>query len=207
MIDIVDNSQRHQLVGLNALFDLPDSLDLRGQSAIPVVDRLERVSREAPWVDIGRIEEAGELAHITERIDLFKFEPPAEIALFTNFAWCAAPDGGYRLNLADGEWVGLHPDNLGRWIVVLENPRGDSMRMPAPTRDLFKSVRAVDELVRRHRSNCVAFLTIDAGWRANQPTDKQLGLLRRHGVPTPSGLTRGQASWMIAMLNRLRTRS
>jgi ATP-dependent helicase IRC3 len=202
VIDIVDNSAQHKLVGLNALFDLPDSIDLGGQAAIAVVDRLERVSLETPWVDLGRIHEAAELDHIAERIDLFRFEPPAEIAPFTQFAWCAAPDGGYRLNLADGEWIGLREDNLGRWCTSLVNARDRSVPMPEPKKDVHEAIAAVDALVRRRRSNCVPFLTIDAGWRANKPTDKQLNVLRRRGIPTPSGLTRGQASWMIAMLNR-----
>jgi superfamily II DNA or RNA helicase len=206
VIDIVDNSARHNLAGLNALFDLPDSLDLGGYSAIAVVDRLERVSLEAPWVDLGRIEEAADLEHAAERIDLFRFEPPAKIAPFTEFAWCAAPDGGYRLNLADGEWIGLRADNLGRWRASLENARDGTMPIPAPSMAVHDAVRAIDELVRRHRSTCVPLLTIDARWRANPPTEKQIGVLRRRGVPAPRGLTRGQASWMITMSGRPRPR-
>jgi superfamily II DNA or RNA helicase len=206
VIDIVDNSARHKLAGLNALFDLPDALDLGGRRAIDVVDRLERVSVEAPWVDLGRIANAGDLEHVAERIDLFRFEPPAEIAPFTHFAWCAAPDGGYRLNLADGEWIDLREDDLGQWGAKLENARDPAMPMPRPRRDVHEAVGAIDELVRRHRSGCVRLLTIDAGWRANKPTDKQIDVLGRRGIPVPSGLTRGQASWMIAMLDRSRPR-
>jgi hypothetical protein len=208
VIDIVDNSARHKLAGLNALFDLPDSLDLGGHSAIAVADRLERVSMEAPWVDLGRIEAAADLEQVAERIDLFRFEPPAEIAPFTHFAWCAAPDGGYRLNLTEGEWIGLAADNLGRWRATLENARGGPMPMPmpGPRSDVHEAVNAIDKLVRRHRSSCVRFLTIDAGWRAGEPTEKQIAFLRRRGIPTPGGLTRGQASWMISMLGRPRPR-
>lgn len=206
VVDIVDNTARHKLAGLNALFDLPDSLDLGGHSAIAVVDRLQRVSVEAPWVDLGRIDDAADLEHVTERIDLFRFEPPAEIAPFTEFAWCTAPDGGYRLNLADGEWIGLREDNLGRWCASLENARDDRMPMPEPTMNVHQAVGAIDDLVRRHRSKCVPLLTIDAGWRANRPTEKQIDVLRRRGIPTPSGLTRGQASWMITMRDRPRPR-
>lgn len=206
VVDIVDNSARHKLAGLNALFDLPDSLDLGGHSAIAVVDRLERVGVEAPWVDLGRIAEAADLEHVVERFDLFRFEPPAEIAPFTDFAWCTAPDGGYRLNLADGEWIALQADNLGQWRATLENAREGPMPMPGPRRDVHEAVHAIDELVRRHRSSCVRFLTIDAGWRASEPTEKQIDVLRRRGIPTPGGLTRGQASWMISMLGRPRSR-
>lgn len=206
VVDIVENSARHKLAGLNALFELPDTLDLGGHSAITVVDRLERVSAETPWVDFGRIEQAAELEHVAERVDLFRFEPPTTIAPFTDFAWCAAPDGGYRLNLADGEWIGLREDNLGRWCASLENARDGATHMPEPMTSAHEAVHAIDQLVRRHRPTCVRFLTIDAGWRANVPTEKQIGILRRRGVPTPNGLTRGQASWMIAMLSRQTSR-
>jgi superfamily II DNA or RNA helicase len=201
VIDIVDNSARHQLAGLGALFDLPDSLDLGGHSAIDIVDRLDRVSRETPWVDVERIAGAAELEHVAERVELFRFEPPEEISGFTEFAWCGAPDGGYRLNLADGEWVDLREDNLGRWCATLVNPRNGAAPMPGPTADISRAVRAVDDLVRRHRPDCVQFLAVDARWRAHQPTEKQLDLLRRRGVTVPTGLSRGQASWMIAMLS------
>jgi ATP-dependent helicase IRC3 len=200
VIDIVDNSARHRLADLNSMFDLPSTLDLGGLSAIDVADRLERVGVDSPWVDIGRIERADELPLAAERVDLFRFEPPAEIAPLTSFAWCASPDGGYRLNLADGEWIDLREDNLGRWGATIANPL-DPVTMPPLTADVHLAVQAVDALVRRHRPKCVRFLTIDAGWRGQQPTEKQLDVLRQRGVPVPEGLTRGQASWMIAMLS------
>jgi hypothetical protein len=200
VIDIVDNSARHKLAGLNALFDLPDSLDLRGHRAVEAFDQLERVSRESPWVDLAGITQAGELAHIAERVDLFRFQPPQEIARFTEFAWCAAADGGYRLNLADGEWIDLRQDNLGRWCAVAANSREAAPPMPGPTSDAQAAIRAVDSSVRKHRSGCVPFLTVDAAWRRQEPSPKQLDVLRRHGVPLPKGLTRGEASWMIAMI-------
>jgi ATP-dependent helicase IRC3 len=196
VIDIVDNSERHKVAGLNALFDLPETLELAGHSAIETADELERLSHEVPWVDLGRVERAEELEHVAERIDLFRFEPPDEIALFTRFAWCTAPDGGYRLNLADGEWISLRDDNLGKWHATLVNERAP-IRMPAPTGDLQTAVAAVDHLVLREREAVVGLVTIDAGWRAQKPTDKQIELLRRRRIPTPGGLTRGQASWLI----------
>jgi hypothetical protein len=196
VIDIVDNSARHRVAGLNALFDLPDAIDLAGRGAIDTFDRLERVSREAPWVDLRRVERAEELEHVAERLDLFRLEPPDEIAAFTRFSWCGAPDGGYRLNLEGGEWVSLRDDHLGQWHATLVNGRSP-IRMPRPERDLQAAIAAVDGVVRREREQVVGLVTIDAGWRAQKPTEKQLALLRRRRVPTPDGLTRGQASWLI----------
>jgi superfamily II DNA or RNA helicase len=51
-----------------------------------MVGRGTRLSRGTPWVDTAGVTEAGELAHIAERVDLFRFEPSAEIGAFTEFA-------------------------------------------------------------------------------------------------------------------------
>jgi type I site-specific restriction endonuclease len=53
-------------------------------ASVPTVGR---VSAEAPWVDVSRIENADDLPLVAERVDLFRFEPPPEIAEFTEFAW------------------------------------------------------------------------------------------------------------------------
>src|SRR5262249_52848580 len=152
---------------------------LRGHQALDVFDRLERVSSDAPWVDVARIAEADELEHVAERVDLFRFDPPTEIAEFTEFAWCATPDSGYRLNLADGEWIDLREDNLGRWCPAIANARDPALRLQQPTTEIERAISAIDALVRKHRPNCVPFLTVDAAWRKERPTEKQLDLLRR----------------------------
>mgnify|MGYP003585249518 CR=1 FL=1 len=205
VIDIVDNSSRHKLAGLNALFDLPEDLDLAGHSAIHTVDALERLSQEAPWIDFSRVDSAAELELVTQRVDLFRFEPPAEIADLTDFAWCGLPDGGYRLNLTDGEWVGVRQDDLGRWQAILHTPGVAPQPGPVnPT--LPKAIRTVDRFVKDKRPDLVSVLKIDADWREQRPSDKQLDLLRRRNIPIASNLTRGQASWLITHSSMRRTK-
>ena len=204
VIDIVDNSSRHKLAGLNALFDLPEDLDLAGHSAIETVDALERLSREAPWIDFSRVDSAGELELVTQRVDLFRFEPPEEIAEVTDFAWCGLPDGGYRLNLTAGEWVGVRQDDLGRWQAILHFP--GVAPQPGPVNaTLPKAIRAADRFVKEKRPDLVSVLKIDADWREQRPSEKQLDVLRRRKIPLASNLTRGQASWLITHSN-LRSR-
>lgn len=205
VIDIVDNSSRHKLAGLNALFDLPEDLDLAGHSAIQTVDALERLSREAPWIDFSRVDSAAELPLVTQRVDLFRFEPPSEIADLTDFAWCGLPDGGYRLNLTNGEWLSVRLDDLGRWQATLHLPKAAPQPGPVhPT--LPKSIRAVDRFVKEQRPDLVHVLKIDADWREQGPSQKQLDLLRRRNIPIAPDLTRGQASWLITHSNPLRTK-
>ena len=200
VIDIVDNSSRHKLAGLNALFDLPEDLDLAGHSAIHTVDALQRLGREAPWIDFSRVDSAQDLELVTQRVDLFRFEPPSEIAELTDFAWCGLPDGGYRLNLTNGEWVGVRLDDLGRWQAILHSP--GVAPQPGPVNpSLSKAIRTVDRFVKEKRPDLVSVLKIDADWREQAPSQKQLELLRRRKVPAAFDLTRGQASWLISHSN------
>jgi len=204
VIDVVDNTSRHKLAGLNALFDLPETLDLKGQSAIETADTLARVNSQAPWIDLSRVLAATELALVTERVDLFRFEPPDEIADFTDFAWCGLPDGGYRLNLSGGEWVALREDNLGQWSTEFLN---FSAPVSAPRQQtLKKAIAWVDHFVAQNRRDVLAFLKVDAGWRRQPPTDKQLELLRRRKIPIVPDLTRGQASWLIGQSSLAKAR-
>jgi hypothetical protein len=182
------------------MFDLPAGLDLRGANALDVGRQLARLGRAFPWVDLHRVEHAGELQSVAERIDLFRFEPPAEIAQLTRFAWCQQPDGGYRLSLLDGEWVSIREDHLGRWEIHAQwQPTAPLPQLPRVVRSLRKAVLAVDSMVARSRPEAVRVVAVDARWRRQSPSDKQLQVLRRRRIPHPPGLTRGQASWMIEL--------
>lgn len=195
VIDIVDNTSRHKLISLNSLFDLPDTLDPAGRPALQVVDELERLSSEAPWIDLSGLVSAEELDLVTQRVDLFRLEPPDEIAPFTEFAWCGRPDGDYRLNLTDGEWVLLREDNLGCWQATLHQ-KGSRIGI-ASSPKLSRAIEAVDRFVVQERPKVVPVLRVTAGWRDLPPTEKQREMLRRFQVPVPPQLTRGQASWLI----------
>ena len=53
-----------------------------------------------------------------------------------------------------------------------------------------------------HRPEAVRFVDMREPWREQSPTEKQELLLRRMEVPIPQGLTRGGASWIIALGQR-----
>ncbi len=93
VIDVADNSRKHTLAGLHALFDLSPALDLHGTNALVMADRLRSIAERYPWVDIQKIKTPQDLALIAERIDLFRFEPPGEVQPYTRLPWCATPSG------------------------------------------------------------------------------------------------------------------
>jgi hypothetical protein len=69
VIDIVDNSEAHALAGLNRLFELPDSMDLRGHDVLKTLQRAREIGHRYPWVDVNGVSRAGDLDFVMERVD------------------------------------------------------------------------------------------------------------------------------------------
>jgi superfamily II DNA or RNA helicase len=198
VIDIADNSSRHTLAGLQDLFDLPESLDLRGGDALATARRMREISERMPWVDLGQVRTPDELEVVAERIDLFRFEAPPEISEATRLVWMPATGGGYRLFLPEREQIAVEQTLLGEWQVVLRSGLDGAVQSIGTAKDAAAAVRLADGFVRAERASAMTLLSQRAGWRELEPTEKQLGALRRFGLPTPTGLTRGQAAWMLS---------
>src|SRR5260370_40202647 len=126
VIDIVDNSTKHSLANLNLLFELPDGLDLKGRDPVGSARLLRAIQRDHPYIDVDRVTDAGDLDAVMERIDLFRCEPPHEIAAISELTWLRLPGGGYRLpppaavepcgqvdQLRRRQGAGLRPPALG----------------------------------------------------------------------------------------------
>ena len=88
VIDIVDNSEAHTLAGLNRLFELPDSMDLRGHDVLKTLQQVREIGHRYPWVDVNGVSKAGDLDFVMERVDLFRCEPPPEVALSASLCGC-----------------------------------------------------------------------------------------------------------------------
>ena len=201
VIDVADNTRKHTLAGLHALFDLDPALDLQGSNALVMADRLRAIVERFPWVDIRKIKTPRDLEFVAERIDLFRFEPPQEVQPYTRLSWCATPGGGYRLGLPEREHVVIQQNLLDAWEVKFRSPKrqgGEVSLGSAP--ELPAAIRKAETFVQRERAATIRVLDVSARWRNQPPSDAQRGFLQRKGIPIPKGLTRGQASWMIGLL-------
>jgi superfamily II DNA or RNA helicase len=201
VIDVVDNSRQHSLAGLGRLFDLPDTLDLRGADVLRTAHALRDLAARAPWVDVERIANPRDIPIAAERLEFFRFEPPDAIAGATDLAWVGDAGGGFRLGLPGGELLHARPTLLGDFEVLLERPAAPAQQL-ARGRDAADAVRAADAVVRRRWPDALKVLERDASWRGREATEKQLAILRARGLPAPPTLTRGQASWMLAHVLR-----
>lgn len=201
VIDVVDNSQRHSLRGLHTLFNLPARLELRGASAVTVAEAIARLSARFPWVDVDQLRTPEDVAMAAERIELFSFDPPEAIDGLTRFVWQRDAGEGYRLPLPEGEVVEVTPSLLDDYEIHLHQHREGQRLLLHRTENLPSAIRFADRFVAKHRPDAVRLVDQEARWRDREPTENQLRILAERGVPTPSGLTRGQVSWMISLLS------
>ncbi|MCB9718795.1 MAG: DEAD/DEAH box helicase [Myxococcales bacterium] len=200
VIDVVDNSRKHRLAGLNDLFALPESLALHGEDALAVAQELERIADRHPWLDLARVTSAAELELAARRIDFMELEPPEEIQRSSDLAWCSSPHGGYRLPLPGGEELLVRLNLLDEWELVHRSPRASVV--VDKRRTLDAAIRHADRLTRLRTPDAIKLIDMQARWRQQPPTPAQIAVLQRCGIPIPEGLTRGGASWIIALAPR-----
>lgn len=199
VIDVADNSQRHSLRSLHNLFDLPAKLDLKGTDALAMAQDLRHLSARHPWVDLERLTSPEDVKIAAERIEFFRFDPPEAVAPYTHYSWCGEPDGGYRLNLPDGEALRIRSTLLDHWEVRLTHAFNSSSEVLTRQAELESAIGAADRYVDGHRPQAVQIVDLSATWRDLPPTAKQVEILEKQRIPVPRGLTRGQASWMIGL--------
>jgi hypothetical protein len=67
-------------------------------------------------------------------------------------------------------------------------------------------VAIADTFVMTDRPDAVKIVKRLADWRSGSPTEKQMEVLARSGIPIPEGLTKGQASQILSQLFASRNR-
>jgi hypothetical protein len=195
VIDIADNSKAHQLPSLNDLFDLPPGFSLQGGNALRTGRLIEDLTNRYPWIDMGRIHIPADVKFAAERIEFWNFDPPAELAEFTEHTWHTVP-GGYRLSLGAGESLLVESDLLDTWSVQLKSPSKGLIALNRIA-DLKSAIHFADNFVAFERPDSERLVSRNASWRDKAPTDKQIEVLKHNGIVAPPELTRGQAAQMI----------
>lgn len=196
VIDIADNSKAHQLAGVNELFNLPAQFDLKGGNALATERRIEGLTERCPWIDMARIFTPADLQVAAERIDFWNFDLPAELAEFTQRTWHTVP-GGYRLSLKNGESLLVESDLLDAWSVQLKSSKKELTQLRRCP-ELESAIHFADNFVASERPDSLSLVSLNARWRNEALTEKQIEVLKRNGINAPPELRRGQASQMIS---------
>jgi hypothetical protein len=203
VVDVADNSRHHTIPGLHNLFNLPVKMNLEGSRALDVERDVEHMNRQWPWIDTSRLQKPEDITFAATRIDFFNFDPPPELAGLTEHVWYRAIDN-YRLNLPEGEALTIESNLLDSWDIRLSD--SSRARVLAQADTLTRALAIADTFVLSERPDAVNFVKRLADWRSGRPTDKQMDVLARKGIPIPEGLTKGQASQIISQLFASRNR-
>jgi hypothetical protein len=155
-----------------------------------------------PWVKTDLATDLDDLRLRCTRIDLLHLHLPDELLGATQLAWTAVGRNCYRLGLGQGEYLTCAQTMLDRWEVVLRSPHpkldGKVIVSEPP---LETTIAKADDFVRQTRPSSLGLADLQARWRRQPATEKQLERLNRAHLQVPPRISRGQASHLIAMLS------
>lgn len=202
VVDIVDVTRDHSLIGLPTLFGLTDRFDLEGRTTTEVEEALRWVGENRPWVRTDLATSLSDLRHRCTRVNLLDLGLPDELCGVAEFAWAATGPAAYRLGLAEGESVTVSPTIMKEWEIAVVK-RGKAEGLGAETSP-ERAVRKAEAWIATHRKDSLGLVILGTRWRGERASEKQRALLGSRGLQAPRGITKGQASHLIAMLSGAR---
>lgn len=201
VIDIVDLSHKHTLVTLPSLFGLAQHFDLKGKTTADVERAIRWVERHRPWVRTDLAKDIDDLRYRCKHIDLFELQLPPELMGYASFAWTATGLNSYRLCFKKDESLTCQKTLLDCWEVILRST-DKNMDGCIVTTDTYleKAVQTAEKYVRETHQDAIKLVNLNARWRRQPASDKQLALIKSKGIIPDKNLTRGQASHLISIL-------
>jgi superfamily II DNA or RNA helicase len=174
VLDFCDLCHRHKLMSIPSLFGLNPDFDLRGSDAVRTIDEIEEL-QEAKQLSLAHVRNMQELRSMVEHIDLLAApEVPEEIKSLSRFAWLTGING-YRLTIPGRIVLSVRENSLGKYSVY-KNVDGTKQAVYDGIDSLESSIKLADQLVPNESKRV---LMLDAGWRSEKPTDKQIAALAR----------------------------
>lgn len=189
VIDVVGNTQRHNLQTLDKLFELKEKqsiLEAEEERREEEEEEPEPAEPESQGALFDEKRKGGKL--VAREVDLFKGQ---------RSTWVMSPQGNWILNL--GSELGtlrLKQMSGGRWDVVrIGKTRFDVERIISGVTLDFAYGVARDYM----RQSSAVMLDRKAYWRTMRATDKQLDFIKDlAGTRPPASTTKGEAADMIA---------
>ena len=217
VVDFVDNTGKHSVVGLATLFGLPKNLKSRGKRITELVKKAEEILEVNPDYDVESIDDWSDLNidKIIKRVDILaQAELPAIVKSSSKYSWHRYLEG-YRIQfpVEDNakDVISIMPDMLNRQEVYVERfqktiPKYENgyatwalykKEVIGGYTELFEAFKNGDSWIARNKASYSNMMSQDSKWRGQEPTEKQANFLKKKGIPMPKGLTKGLASNLI----------
>jgi len=200
IIDVADATKGKKPVSLPTLLGLPPDFDLQGQSFTEVAKEFEKLKEFCPGMAT-HVLNPDDIKNSYKEINLFMPPPPNPAVIeYSKFVWAEIGVNSFQLNLSSIDSMQIYYDALGRWVSQIKQRSGDKyLYTPIGHAATLRTVFArTDEWIRKNRPTTLSLIDADAMWRKDSPTDKQIKMLRRIGVPITTEITKGMASQIIS---------
>jgi ATP-dependent helicase IRC3 len=202
VVDVVDNSSKHRLVTLPSLFGLTENFNLKGRTTSEVERAIRWVEVNRPWVKTDMAIDLDDLRLRCTKINLLELRLPDELIGMTRLAWAAVGRNCYRLGLGNGEYLTCAKTVLDRWEVVFQSPnRETDGNAIVSSPQLKAAIEKADDFVQQSRPQSLGLADLQARWRRQPATEKQIERLKKAHLQVPPRISRGQASHLIAMVS------
>lgn len=192
ILDPTDNTGKHNLCTISSLLGLPKDLDLKGEKYSKAKEQLDRIAKEFPTANVYDVKSLDQLKSMAETVSLFNVSYPPEISQLSELAWRKSAEG-YMIA-------------VGRDIVSITKDLRDEFQVHGwvnaqkaemSAQNLPGAFNMADRFITEHGGE-KRLLARDARWRNDKPTDAQVGLCKKIGLPIPNGATKGQVSAAIS---------
>lgn len=196
VIDLADVTKGKKPIGLPSLLGLPSDFDLDGRELTDAFDSVSELLQKSPEA-ISRVRSFEDIDAEYKLIDIFRPpRPSATVLEHSNFIWTEVSDGEFSIGVAPTVRMHIIGSLLGGYDLLLECKGIRSTLFKSA--DIRETFAYADKYVERTYPAEVKMLKIDAAWRRDGPTEKQLKYLRRIGVPITTDLSKGEASLIIS---------
>jgi hypothetical protein len=197
VIDVVDASSKHSLITLPTLMGMSAHMNLKGESVVKAIQKLEAAQKEHSQIDFSQLQDITELKTYIEQVNLFDIKYAPEVEQNSQLSWHQAPDGGFILLLPSREEIRVKQNILEQWeisgIISGQKYKGH--------RDTIEAAfKAADDLIYDKAAESLKLLRREEKWHSQPATVAQLNLLRKlyKGKPLPNDLDKGKASRLIS---------
>lgn len=197
IIDIADATIGKKPLGLPSLLGLPPDFDLEGNDLLEVAEKYEELLDKSPGQALNALT-LNDIELAYKKIDLFMPPPVSEfVQKYSRFVWAETSENNFHLSINDNESLRIYIDTIGRWTVEYRNrSSGKSPTILGYPKDMRESFSRSDKWVMKKYDTRLIDST--APWRGDPPTDKQVKILRRIGVPLSKDINKGVASQIIS---------
>jgi superfamily II DNA or RNA helicase len=201
VIDVVDNTSRHNLCTVPAILGLPRTLNLKGTTLATVADLVDStgcgdlglLAKEAP-------KSIEELKIILKKIELLSLAmTPEEIKQFTKYAWVPLTNGDYYLGCGLGKSAEVRFDTAGNMICIMKKD-GREILHRTYDMDPEKLWPMFEEYIAKTWPDSLVLIKRNASWWKEEASVAQKKYLTSLGIDWKiwgGSISKGHASRLI----------